>query len=393
MSELQTHKQGPAWDYLQKWGYLKKRVASGLKHTVAIMDDGTARACGGDNGALNVAGWTDLKEVVCMSRATVGLRQDGGVYISGGIDSDYTPEGTPISEWPKNIKTISADSLGDHILGLTRDGSVYAWGRNTEGQCNTGDWENIIDICTTYNFSAGVRKDGTVVLCGDNTLAQKVSSWKNVEHIYAKASTLVGIQYDGKVLIASINEKDQFDVSDWEGIIDVSLGSGEHDGIVGLKGNGDICFSGNLPTGFFKQLHNILSINIENSYLVAITDYGTFWIKKHCGLGGEATIPPSGLVMTYHSATFVIFIDADGKLSSSIDCEGTQIETKSSFSWGQEQINGWRISIDCSERKSNECIDNRCGQKKSILDNIFLRFILGAGLAILAIYVLFFMKF
>ena len=219
MTGMQTHKQGPAWDYLQKWGYLKKRVSMGATFAVAIQEDGTARI---SNNRCNVDCWNNLKEIVGLTLSSVGLRNDGEVYFSGNIlGGEEACQGTPISSWPKNIKSISgAISVNEHILGLTEDGRVIAYGHNNCGQCNTSAWCNIVEIKTAWNLSVGLCQDGTVVLCGNSDFAHKVSFWRNVEHIYAAPGVVIGLQTDGKVLVAS--KEPIFDTSDWRDIIDIS---------------------------------------------------------------------------------------------------------------------------------------------------------------------------
>lgn len=54
-----------------------------------------------------------------------------GLPMSMGLGSDaYEP--TPIPGLPRDVAGIAAGHF--HSLAVTREGHVYAWGRNTEGQ-------------------------------------------------------------------------------------------------------------------------------------------------------------------------------------------------------------------------------------------------------------------
>ena len=283
MTEMQTHKQGPAWDYLQKWGYLRKRFSMGMIHTAVILHDGTAIGCV-RNGVMEnygIESWNNLKEIACINLATLGLRNDGTIYYTNRLQEDITP----LSFWPNNIKTIS-NSYG-HVLGLTYDGYVVAFGDNDEGQCNVSDWTNIVEISATDGLSAGVKNDGTVVICGNEALLDKIASWKNIEHIYCgNSNLLVGLQFDGRVLVASTQEI--FDTSEWKNIIDISCG---YNVIAGIQGNGKVCLTGDVPIELKSNgLENILVVKVSKQCheridtVFALTNNGEGWFGEVANL-------------------------------------------------------------------------------------------------------------
>ena len=338
MAELQSHKQGPAWDYLQKWGYLKKRVSSGLGHTAAIMHDGTARACSNYNpdGRLNVESWQNLKRIVCSNNATLGLRNDGSVYYTGApllADGEADAISTHPLKWPHNIIDIDA-SVGkeDHVLGLTDDGRVFACGSNAKGQCEVGNWKDIVEIKATFGMSAGVRKDGTVVVAGNNrAIIDAVASWKNIEHIAVCTNdeTLVGLQSDGKVLVAS--QHSFFCVSHWRDIIDISCGDKV---IAGIKGNGEVYLTGDIPLSLKRDgFKNICTINVQQDFIVAPTFQGTCWLgtpenNQELNISTKVVISTVGMLSN-------ILIYEDGNIQVSL-------LYPEKMDVGQTQTQGWK---------------------------------------------------
>ncbi len=346
MAELQSHKTGPAWDYLQKYGYLKKRASGGLGNTVAIMYDGTARVSGryDSDDRRDIESWQNLKSIVCSSNATLGLRNDGCVcytgiplYADGEADAILThslhnPSTHPL-KWPHNIIDIDASiGKGDHVLGLTEDGRVFACGSNAKGQCEVGNWKDIVEIKAALGISAGVRKDGTVVVAGKNkVIIDAVASWKNVEHIVfgTNDDTLVGLQADGKVLVAS--EHAFFYTSHWRDVIDVSCGDKI---IAGIKGNGEVYLTGDIPLDLKKNgFKNIYTINVEQDMIVAPTFQGT------CYMGNlkatqEMNIDVKVLVSTVGFMS-LIFIYENGDIQVSLPYP--------EFDVGQDQTQGWKV--------------------------------------------------
>ena len=62
------------------------------------------------------------------------------------------------------------------------DGTVVAQGNNTNEQCNTSGWSNIVAISAGQHHSVGLKSDGTVVATGNNDFgACDVSSWTDIK--------------------------------------------------------------------------------------------------------------------------------------------------------------------------------------------------------------------
>ena len=93
----------------------------------------------------------------------------------------------------------------DFIVTLKSDGTVII-----PNNIVTHDhqWNNIVKICSGSNHVVGLKADGKVLACGDNTLGQcEVSDWKDIRDIFAKDNVTIGITYKDEVHIAGSLEK------------------------------------------------------------------------------------------------------------------------------------------------------------------------------------------
>ena len=56
-----------------------------------------------------------------------------------------------------------------HTVGLKADGTVVAVGENYLGQCNVGNWTDIVQVAAGSYHTVGLKADGTVVAVGSNS--------------------------------------------------------------------------------------------------------------------------------------------------------------------------------------------------------------------------------
>ena len=78
--------------------------------------------------------WTGLRSVTAGQTALIGITLEGGVLVypyREGQAQALSVEGTP----------VEAAGGGTHIAVLTREGRVFAFGENGDGQCDTAGWQ------------------------------------------------------------------------------------------------------------------------------------------------------------------------------------------------------------------------------------------------------------
>lgn len=123
----------------------------------------------------------------------------------------------------RGIVKPSVISIGyDFIVGLKSDGTVIATGRNSDGQCDVSNWENIISVSAGFEHTVGLKSDGTVVAVGSNNWGQcNASKWKNIVQVVAGDECTIGLQSDGRLLFAGIDRNGDINLKD---IVEIWMG-------------------------------------------------------------------------------------------------------------------------------------------------------------------------
>lgn len=146
-------------------------VSAGTRHSVALMSDGTVWTWGGNYyGQL---GYTPgVNFLTGSSNCTITSAMI--------MPCSYDPQRVPLLD---NVVAISAGS--DHTLALKGNGTVWAWGNNTDGQLGNGSTvvssqtpvqvtglTGITAIAAGAYHSLAAKNDGTVWAWGNNGFAQ-----------------------------------------------------------------------------------------------------------------------------------------------------------------------------------------------------------------------------
>jgi alpha-tubulin suppressor-like RCC1 family protein len=173
------------------------KFTGGPVHSLGLRSDGTLVAWGGNaSGQCNVPplppGLTYTPQVSAGGYSLVwgtnvdfssAVRSDGAVLCWGG--NDYFECNTP--RIPAGLSYAQVSMGGSHVglpfdigavhaLTLLSDGSVQAFGRKDEGQCNVPALPSGVRYVEVdagnHFFSIARRSDGQVVAWGDNTSGQ-----------------------------------------------------------------------------------------------------------------------------------------------------------------------------------------------------------------------------
>jgi alpha-tubulin suppressor-like RCC1 family protein len=183
-------------------------LSAGSGHSLSVAADGTVWAWGrngagqlGDDTTIDrltpvrVTGLNDVKPdpraIAAGLRHSLALRDDGTVWAWGDNsvgqlgDGTTTNRGAPVQV--SNLDGIIAVAAGgSHSLALRNDGTVWAWGSDSDGQLGdgtptgystlpiqvTGGMANIVAIAGGLAHSLAVKSDGTVWAWGLNTVGQ-----------------------------------------------------------------------------------------------------------------------------------------------------------------------------------------------------------------------------
>ena len=174
-------------------------IAAGEQHSLVLTHDGKVWACGATAYGLGtgspvqsttpqpVPGLTDIIAIAAGSAQSLALRSDGLVF-SWGVNGYGQLGNPPVSSTPigptlvSGLTGVVAIAAGVyHSLALRNDGTIYAWGGNTQGQLGIGSTSAAVSTPTkTLNLtgmvaldgggghSVAVRNDGTVWSWGYN---------------------------------------------------------------------------------------------------------------------------------------------------------------------------------------------------------------------------------
>ena len=159
------------------WGY-NNRAGLGLGHTARVLQPTAARL---PAGTVDVQGGINF---------TVALTADGALYAWGGNQYGQLGDGstairrepTPVA-LPGHAKVSAIAAGTDHVLALTRDRQVLAWGRNHRGQIGNGSTSDqhtpvvvlgpgIASIGAGNAISAAVTDKGGLQAWGRNSFGQ-----------------------------------------------------------------------------------------------------------------------------------------------------------------------------------------------------------------------------
>ncbi|MHA6481704.1 RCC1 domain-containing protein [Paenibacillus sp. strain BS8-2] len=176
-----------------------KLIATSIMSNYAIKEDGTLWAWGlNENGQLgdgtleNRTAPVQVRGIEGVTAVSTGLgyhvlalKNDGTVWAWGRNDNGELGDGTKTQrQLPVEVTgltdVVSLVNAGYHSLALKSDGTVWAWGRNTYGESGGGvtayrttpfqvSISDVKAIAAGDHHSVAVKEDGTVWTWGRNT--------------------------------------------------------------------------------------------------------------------------------------------------------------------------------------------------------------------------------
>ncbi|MGD9732695.1 MAG: hypothetical protein AB7U45_10985 [Desulfamplus sp.] len=281
-------------------------IATGDSHTLAVKTDGTVWAWGNNNyGKLGngtktdsttpvqVNGLTGVSAIAAGVCHTVALKTDGTVWAWGAMFVGQLGNGTeenigistPIQV--NDITSVSAIVAGDyHTLALKTDGTIWAWGQNTDGQLGNGiitrcnstpvrvtGLTDISAIATNWHTVA-LKPDGTVWVWGNNSYGQLGDGTTN-----PRRSTPV--QVNGLTGVSAIASGEYHTVAlKTDGTV-WAWGSNYH----GLLGDGTINPGRSTPVQV-TGLTDVAAIAASRLHTIALKNDATVWAWGDNQFGG-----------------------------------------------------------------------------------------------------------
>ena len=186
-------------------------------------------------GGGDVQWLSGLTRIAAGEVHSLGVREDGTVMAWGANTEDQC-------RVPSGLSNVVGIAAGDeHSLALTSNGQVVAWGDDQRGQCKVPDGlENVTAVAAGGVHSLAVKKDGTVVAWGGNTYGQCdiPVGLTNVVAVRGGGTHSLALKGDGNVVAWGNNQYGQCDVpSDLSEV--TAIGAGRYHSLA-LKDDGSV---------------------------------------------------------------------------------------------------------------------------------------------------------
>ena len=132
-------------------------------------------------------------------------------------------------------------------------------------------WRDIIEVCAGDEFVAGLKKDGTVLICGaflprdfSESFVEDLSDWSDIQSISAGDNHIVGLKSDGTVVAKGLNSYGQCDVSSFNNIVRIEA-SGNF--TVGYNKKGKAIITGkNILMDYFNNYEELSHYDLTWGY-------------------------------------------------------------------------------------------------------------------------------
>jgi alpha-tubulin suppressor-like RCC1 family protein len=326
-------------------------VAAGYHHSIALKSDGSVLDWGiNSNGALgNGATTSNSVPVLVSGLSGVAVSVAGGGYHTVALKSDST-----VWDWGQNnygqlgnntttdshvpVQAIFPVAIGfaqtewhkvaagaRHSVAVKSDGTVWAWGLNTNGQLGNGTTTDskvpvpvsglskVFSVAAGFYHTVALKSDGTVWTWGhngygqlgngttiDNSVPKQVSGLSEIVVVAAGVYHTVALKSDGTVWAwghngsgqlgdgTAINSSVPKQISGLSGIWSVAAGAYytvamKQDGTVwtwGGNGNGQLGNGTTTTSTVPKQVSNLsgaMLVACGGYHTLALTSNGTVW--------------------------------------------------------------------------------------------------------------------
>lgn len=182
------------------WKNIKTLDSSGIGFLLGV-DNNSRVVMSGDASIGGILPAVDASEVRSLTNVEAAF---GGVSEVFALKKDNTIQVVTkkpdqhhftIESWTDIVSFAGPPGY----IGLKRDGTVVAAGKNDKGQCDVEEWEDIISVVSFIKGSIGLKADGTLVTSGE---IPDVRGWSDIVAISNGDGILLGLRADGHILCA-----------------------------------------------------------------------------------------------------------------------------------------------------------------------------------------------
>ena len=292
--------------------------------STTLGKDAALSADMGDGGSANGAQGQTAQD------ASDGTDEGSGSASSGqtGVGATVAPSGETLlleeeqeEDWEilveRTPQTGSASGQG-HVVFIKEDGTVISRGDNSFGQRNLSEWSRVAAVAAGYNFTAGLRENGTVLVEGEYNGKETAERWENIAAIAGGGNHLFGLTMDGKILSAADVSGDDLSWQEWENIRAIAAGS---DTLAALTEDGRVLTVELMGQGWepaqISGWEDVTAITCNQSAVFGIRADGTvaradMWTGQTDGFDYSGVDGFSDIIQLCASAGTVCGVTADG---------------------------------------------------------------------------------
>ncbi|MCU6797875.1 DUF5011 domain-containing protein [Paenibacillus sp. WQ 127069] len=250
---------------LRKTCYAALLLAMLLCMLLSFVGTSAQAAQSGNEGRLK-------GKIAAGAAHSLALKSDGTLIAWGSNSQGQTSV-------PAGLNGVVAIAAGDfHSLALKSDGTVVAWGYNAYHQTDIPSGLNdVVSIAAGTNDSMALKSDGTVVAWGDNGYGQTdvPAGLNGVISIAAGFNHQLALKSDGTVVAWGFNIQGQTSVpAGLNGVVSIAAG-GYHS--LALKSDGTVVawgYNGYHQTDIPSGLNDVVSITAGIYHSMALKSDG-----------------------------------------------------------------------------------------------------------------------
>lgn len=239
---------------------------------------------------------------------------------------------TALENWElySSTQNVQVAAGYEHVLVLKENGTVWAWGRNSEAELGDNTWEtrsvpqqviglnNIVQVAAGEMFSMALKNDGTVWTWGKNDSGQLGNSTYNTSALPVQVTGISAVQTIAAGYNHSLAVTETGDLYSW--------GSNE----VGQQGNTGTTIGGNSSYPQFAGLSHVVSVAAGGEHTLAATENGDVyaWGSSAFGKTGHTETGIEKVAGLQN----ITQVTAGRWFSAALDANGTV------WTWGRNEV-------------------------------------------------------
>lgn len=187
--------------------------------------------------------FSNIVQIETSSDYIFGLKDDGTVLVY--MQEENQEDRDLLSSW-NNIISIKASDrfifgLKDNGTVLTQQYKEYEEYETTNGDIDTSDWTQVVQVLPCLGGVVGLKEDGTLVRSGiDRSAILNIDEWNDVVQLTGGRYFLIGLKADGTLVGAGSNGEGVLNIENETDVIQLSSNNYSSGHFAFIKSDGTI---------------------------------------------------------------------------------------------------------------------------------------------------------